>query len=368
MDECTLNVLLVDDDENYYLISRDLFANIERVKFELEWASTYDVALEAIRSNRHDVYLFDYRLGDRDGLELLREVIADECKAPIIMLADREDHEVDIEAMKSGAADYLVKDGLDAALLERSIRHAIERKRAEKEIAAKNRDLKTLLYVISHDLKEPLRTIESFSSLVSKRYAERLDEKGQDFLRRIVRGVDRLRRLLDDLLMLSRAREMEPPVEEVDGAEVVNEALNRLEAMIKRTGAQIQVAKDLPRIRADETWATQALYNLIANALKFTNGGAVPEVEIAPYRPDKGNSRGTGLVVRDRGMGVPLEHAERIFQLFQRAVGREIDGTGAGLAIVREIAERHSGHAWVRPRQGGGSEFIITFGTSEDQN
>jgi len=116
----------------------------------------------------------------------------------------------------------------------------------------------------------------------------------------------------------------------------------------------------------DKTWATQAVYNLVANALKFTRGGEPPDVEITPYRPEGPGRNAIGIVVRDRGPGIAPEHTERIFQLFQRAVGREVEGTGAGLAIVRQIAERHGGSAWVQPRDGGGSEFIVTFGQSKD--
>ncbi|MCZ6680832.1 MAG: PAS domain S-box protein, partial [Candidatus Poribacteria bacterium] len=246
-----------------------------------------------------------------------------------------------------------------------SVRDITDRKRAEKEITTKNRDLETLLYVISHDLREPLRAIENFSRMVNNRYARQLDEKGQDFLRRVVRGADRLHCLLDDIFTLSRAQRMEPPTETIAGEVVVHEVLERLGTMINQTGATIRIERNLPRLRVDKTWATEAVYNVIANALKFTGEGVAPEIEIAPYRPRGRDPREVGIVIRDRGPGVAPEHAERIFQLFQRAVGREVDGTGAGLAIVRQIAERHGGHAWVQPRKGGGSAFIITFGRSE---
>ena len=247
--------------------------------------------------------------------------------------------------------------------LEREI---AERGRTRAEIAAKNRDLETLLYVTSHDLREPLRAIENFSRIVNDRYKDRLDEKGQDFLRRVIQGAQRLNRLLDDILTLSRSQRMGVPVEEVDGETIVSEALKRLEGKINATNAWISVVKDFRGLRVDKTWATQAIYNLIANALKFTRNGEVPDVEIAPYRSQGPAARVVGIVVRDRGPGVAPEHAERIFQLFQRAVGREVEGTGAGLAIVRQIAERHGGSAWVEPRQGGGSEFIVTFGDGRD--
>ena len=247
--------------------------------------------------------------------------------------------------------------------LEREI---AERGRAKAEIAAKNRDLETLLYVTSHDLREPLRAIENFSRIVNDRYGERLDDKGQDFLRRIISGAQRLNRLLDDILTLSRSQRIGAPSEEVDGESIVTEALKRLEGKINATHAQIHVAKDFQGLRVDKTWATQAVYNLIANALKFTREGEAPDVEIVPYRPKGPGRKAIGIAVRDRGPGIAPEHAERIFQLFQRAVGREIEGTGAGLAIVRQIAERHGGSAWVEPRPGGGSEFIITFAEGKD--
>jgi signal transduction histidine kinase len=250
--------------------------------------------------------------------------------------------------------------------LNTGLQHEIaQRGRAKAEIAAKNRDLETLLYVTSHDLREPLRAIENFSRMVNERYKERLDEKGQDFLRRIILGSQRLTCLLDDILTLSRSQRMGAPTEEIDGEAIVSEAVRRLDGKINATHARVRVAKNFNGLRVDKTWATQAVYNLLVNALKFTSNGEAPDVEIAPYQP-RPDSKLTGIVVRDRGPGVAPEHAERIFQLFQRAVGREVEGTGAGLAIVRQIAERHGGNAWVEPRQGGGSEFIITFRGSED--
>lgn len=134
MDKDVIKVLLVDDDEDDYVLTRDWFSQMQAAKYQLQWVSDYDLAIEAIARNDHDVYLFDYRLGTRNGLELLNQAIALGCSAPIILLTGQGDHEIDIEAMKAGAADYLEKSQLGAALLERSIRYAIERKRAEQKI------------------------------------------------------------------------------------------------------------------------------------------------------------------------------------------------------------------------------------------
>ena len=136
MDNDAIRVLLVDDDEDDYVLTRDLFYEIDGASFELEWVASYDAGAEAISHNQHDVYLLDYSLSKRNGLELLRFAIANGCKAPIILLTGQGDHKIDIEAMKAGAADYLEKGQIGAPLLERSIRYAIERKRAEQIIRA----------------------------------------------------------------------------------------------------------------------------------------------------------------------------------------------------------------------------------------
>jgi two-component system cell cycle sensor histidine kinase/response regulator CckA len=134
MNNDPVKVLLVDDDEDDYILTRDWFSEMADTRFELEWVNNYEQALEAIAKCQHDVYLFDYRLGSHNGLELLREALSYGCLAPIILLTGQGDHEVDIEAMKAGAADYLDKSLLGAPLLERSIRYAIERKQAEQKI------------------------------------------------------------------------------------------------------------------------------------------------------------------------------------------------------------------------------------------
>jgi len=238
----------------------------------------------------------------------------------------------------------------------------IERKRAEAQLVLQNRELQTLLYVISHDLKEPLRGIENFSELLSKRYGEALDERGRDFLMRIRRGGSRLSRLIEDIVQLSRARQMKLPEQETDGEQLVQEALARLEHQVVEAGAKVTVVAPLGRVRAEKTWAVQALFNLIANALKFTLPGQPPAVTIEAYTPAPERPGGPGFVVSDRGPGVPAQHSERIFELFQRGVGREVEGTGAGLAIARTIARRHGGDVWYEPRPEGGSRFSISFG------
>lgn len=136
MDEPFTKVLLVDDDEDDFILTQDMFADIGHGRFQLDWASTFDGALEHIDRNEHDVYLVDYFMGDHNGLELLQYAAEQGCTAPIILLTGVGGYEVDVEAMKSGAADFLVKDQMTPHVLERSIRYALERKRAQDALEA----------------------------------------------------------------------------------------------------------------------------------------------------------------------------------------------------------------------------------------
>ena len=134
MNNSPIKVLLIDDDEDDYILTRDWFSEFQVAGCFLDWVSNYEAAIHAITKHQHDVYLIDYRLGEGNGLELLRIAVTNGCSAPMILLTGKGEREIDIQAMKAGAADYLEKSQLNAALLERSIRYALERKHSERKI------------------------------------------------------------------------------------------------------------------------------------------------------------------------------------------------------------------------------------------
>ncbi len=241
----------------------------------------------------------------------------------------------------------------------------------QRELAQRNKDLKALLYVISHDLREPLRAIRNFSGLVVEREYESLGQSSQDMLNRVIRGAERLDQLLSDVLTLSRAQRAEPATGMVSTGKIVKEVLSDLQETVDRTHAEVSVADDLPELKVDAFWLRQAVHNLVTNALKFTKDGQHPQLTISMYSDAKqlGDRKRQaaaercllGLVFEDKGPGVELHQRERIFGLFQRGVGREVPGTGAGLAIVAQVAERYGGRVWVEDNPQGGSRFILAF-------
>jgi Serine phosphatase RsbU, regulator of sigma subunit len=134
MENPTVRILLIDDDEEDYLITRDILREVKGRRFDIQWASSFESGLALMKQNIHDVLLIDYNLGAHNGLELVREAVKSGCTAPVIMLTGQDDEKTDFEAMKAGAVDYLVKGRIDTALLERSIRYSIERSREEDEL------------------------------------------------------------------------------------------------------------------------------------------------------------------------------------------------------------------------------------------
>ena len=139
-----VKVLLVEDDEDDYVLVRDLLSESAPSKYVLVWESTYEHALEVISNNAFDVCLLDYGLGAQSGLDLLREAMGKGCRTPIIFLTGQGAYEIDLEAMRAGAADYLVKSEINAPLLDRSIRYALERKRTEEELRHSHQQLRAL--------------------------------------------------------------------------------------------------------------------------------------------------------------------------------------------------------------------------------
>ncbi len=246
-----------------------------------------------------------------------------------------------------------------------------DRKRAEDTMTTRTRELETLLTVASHDLREPLRAMSGLTGILRDDYGARLDDEGRDLLARIMRGTQRMDELIEGVALLVRAQKLTVARRPVDGRTALAEALQRLEPVITRQCANITINGPFPTIRAEKGWVVEVLYHLIGNALKFTVDGTPPIVDIAAFDASQdadGREGEAGFVIRDRGPGVPAESCERIFSLFRRAVGRHVPGTGVGLAIVREVAERHHGRAFVRARDGGGSEFIVTFGAAGSSN
>lgn len=232
-----------------------------------------------------------------------------------------------------------------------------------QELERSNDELQQFAYVSSHDLQEPLRKIQAFGDRFQQRYADVLDERGLDYLRRMQDAASRMQILIQDLLAFSRVGTQTRPFAPVDLADVVTDVLTDLETRFEETKGGIRVAQ-LPLVEADATQMRQLFQNLISNALKFHRPGVPPEIEIHCNRITDGldDREFYQIVVADNGIGFEEKYNERIFGMFQRLHGRsEYEGTGVGLAVCRRIVERHHGRITAQSSLGQGSTFTITL-------
>ncbi len=238
-----------------------------------------------------------------------------------------------------------------------------DRKRAEKEskhladeLARSNSDLKQFAYVASHDLQEPLRVISGFVKLLAKRYKGKLDDRAEEFIDHTIDGVQRMEMLIGDLLEYSKVQLEGMVLKPADCNLLVEKSLKNLGSAVEESGAMVTHGS-LPTVMADASQLSRVFQNLIGNAIKF-HGEDAPKVHISAEKKEDE----WFFSVRDNGVGINPDQAERIFVIFQRLhTKEEYPGTGLGLSICKRIIERHGGRIWVESESGKGSTFFFTL-------
>lgn len=231
------------------------------------------------------------------------------------------------------------------------------------ELETKNKELEQFAYIASHDLQEPLNTISSFIGLIEEDYAENFDDVGKESMTFIKDASIRMKKLIDALLKYSRLGRSKE-YSKVDCNTIIQELKSDLYSIIEKTGAKITV-DDLPTVKGSDIELRLLFQNLISNGIKFIESGIVPRIEISCIK--KNSSKNTSkevwqFSVQDNGIGIPREHQERIFAIFQRLHSRdEYEGTGIGLAHCKKIVESHGGEIWLTSKEKKGTTFFFTI-------
>ena len=359
-----MRVMLVEDSPGDARLVEELLKEIKTPPLTFETVSSLALALPRLAETAFDVLLLDLGLPDSQGLETLIKARQSAPHMPIVVLTGFDDEERAVEAMQLGAQDYLVKGGFKTSMtLRRAIRYAIERSQVQamlretmEELEARTEEMEAFTNSVSHDLKEPLRTIEAFSQFLLEDCADALDDQGRDYLGRLAKASARLKNMIEELLILSRLGKRLHEVEKVDMAETVAEIVSANEFTIKKRRAVVNIQAGLPPVLADQSRVEQVFGNLIGNALKF-NRSDRPAIEIGC---DEGSGGFATFYVRDNGIGIDPAYHDRIFGIFQRLhVPEEFEGTGAGLAIVKRAVEALGGSVSLESGLGLGSTFYL---------
>jgi signal transduction histidine kinase len=229
------------------------------------------------------------------------------------------------------------------------------------ELERSNQELQQFAYVASHDLQEPLRMVTSYLQLLKQRYGGSLDSDADAFITFAVEGAKQMHQLIQGLLAYSRVGTHGGPFQRTDSQAILAKALANLELAIQESGAEV-TSDPLPTVTADGMQMGQLLQNLIGNAIKFTRGRS-PRIHVSAEQRDTGEEAAHWCFsIQDNGIGIARQHAERVFQIFQRLHTREeCPGTGIGLALCKRIVERHGGRIWFESEPGQGTTFYFTL-------
>lgn len=348
---CILNV----DDYAPGLYARTKI--LRQAGFEVIEATTGTQTLKLVSERKPSVVLLDVNLPDMHGFEVCRRIRTNPALAATTILhisASSVQEQQQVHGLSAGADGYLIEP-VDPAVLIATIRAYLRVRLAESALRRSNEELERFAYRVTHELSEPLRTITMHGQLLENRLAGTLDPDATISFQFLQDGVRRMRAFIDDLLRYSQSTHAGSDVRRLDLDAVLNDAISSLGAAIRESGAKI-THDPLPVLLTDSR-VEHVLQNLISNAIKYARKGVPPEIHVSA----KSDGDTWTFAIRDNGIGIEPKYQQDIFQVFHRLHGKDVPGTGVGLALAQRIVETNAGRMWVESKPGVGSTFYFTL-------
>jgi signal transduction histidine kinase len=361
------SILIVDDEVAHM---KALCDTLQGHGYQIAGFSTPAAALAEIQAGRFDVLLTDLMMPEMDGIALLEAARRKDTYLAGIIMTGEGTIATAVEAMKSGAMDYILKPFklravlpvLERALSVRRLRlenAALEQRVRERtaELEAANRELEAFSYSVSHDLRAPLRHIDGFTSILLEQHANAMPPEAQRLLGVVVGEARQMDRLIEDLLRFSRLGQQPLTKEWIEFAALFREVMNELQT--EHAGRNVEISLgEVPDGEGDRSLLRQVVVNLLSNAFKFTRQREKATVEIGGRLQDQERL----YFVRDNGAGFDMKYTRRLFGVFQRLHStEEYEGTGVGLSIVQRIVVRHGGRIWAEAEVNKGATFYFTL-------
>ncbi len=361
-----VQLLLIEDDEDDYLLTADSLAQCESPKFSISWAQNGDRAIALLKEKTFDLCLLDYRLGRENAIDVLAKLKTLSVSIPVVVLTGQADSVVDDLVMRAGAEDFLTKSEIETPRFMRTIRYALVRREIETErlernrIEQQNKAKDKFLAHLGHELRTPLASILGYTELLLD---DHQNERIQQELSTILNNSKHLLSLLNDLLDMSRimANKLELSPSTLHLASFLIDVYSLMVMQASEKGLVLTVVADskIPEeIDIDATRLRQVLINLVNNAIKFTPTGQVTiRVKANP------DTKLLLFCVEDTGIGMPEDKLDKIFQPFEQIedlIHANHGGAGLGLAITRELVSRMGGEICVDSTLGKGSQFYFT--------
>ncbi|WAS91279.1 hybrid sensor histidine kinase/response regulator [Nannocystis punicea] len=359
-----ISVLLVEDDEDDFIMTQALLSEIDEPKCDLTWAQSFEEGLSRLVDGSFDVCLLDYALGERTGMELLAQSATAGVEVPIIFLTGQDEHRLDVEATRLGAADYLVKSRIRADLLERSIRYALERARSLSALRLLNRELELtrdqavranqakndVLTAVSQTCRESLGTIVACNDALEARFAGR-DAVAEGYAREVREACRTLERLLTDVLDMSPSASEAPVVQprSLALAPFIQEVVAAVRPLVGHNDNTLEVscADDIGAIETDPAHLRRVLLTLLANTCKFARRG---RIHLSVTRRSEGGVDGVELAIRASGLWMTPAQLELLFASIPQAdagVAPRGAWTESGISGSRRVCRLLGGELFV---------------------
>ena len=376
--------ILIVDDKNENLLA--LAGLLEDFNVDIVTATSGNDALAKVLKHDFVLVLMDVQMPMMDGFETAT-IMHTQVKTPIIFItAVFPEKKYISRGYEAGAVDYLFKP-IDPKILRCKIKVFLDlyeqkmllkneikvRKQAEEQLIEKSnkmermsKELGDFIYIVSHDLKEPLFAIEGFTKRLAGKYDDKLDEKGKNYINRIKANTEIMSKRIYEIMEVIKIGTVKYDIKNNEVASIVKDMLDELESKIKDYRVKLIIQDDLPTVNCDSKRINDVFLNLVSNAIKFMSADNQKEIKIGS------NNDGDcyRFFVEDTGIGIKKEHQEHIFKIFTRLKDIETEGTGVGLAIVKKIVELHKGKVWVESpvKNNRGTRFCFTIPMSEKLN
>lgn len=359
-----VRVLLIDDDEDDYLIIKRTFQQIDDSPFLLEWTDSFSDAKKQIAAEKHNIYLIDYRLGEHDGLELLRYAQPENRTQPFILLTGVDSQGLEWKSLELAASDYLVKGAFNAQLLSRTLYYALQRKYLEAQrleyLLDLNRSKDEFISIASHQLRTPATAVKQYLGMLLEGFAGTLEGTQHQLLDKAYESNERQLKIVSDLLKVAQVDAGKVMLRKssaaVDG--LVEDVLKDLRSVFKDRKQTVEFTHPKKKIILDIDIASirMVLENIIDNASKYSEQHTTIQVDAE----DDGEFAVIHII--DEGVGIDPDATIRLFEKFSRldnSLSTKVGGTGLGLYWAKKIIDLHEGDISFAPNDKRGTIFTI---------
>jgi signal transduction histidine kinase len=359
-----VRVLLVDDDEEDFIIIKKTFQQIEDSPFLLDWVSSFEEAKQLIMADKHDVYLIDYRLGEHNGLELLKFAMPEKRTQPFILLTGVGNETVEWKSLELAASDYLVKGAFNAQLLSRTLYYALQRKYIEAQrveyLLDLNRSKDEFISIASHQLRTPATAVKQYVGMLLEGFAGELDTQQRKLLQRAYESNERQLKIVTDLLKVAQvdAGKIMLRKSKASIATIIEEVGSDLASTFESRGQTFKFASPREAIvlEVDAASMRMVLENIVDNASKYSEENTLVEVVL------KADVDTVCIHVKDEGVGIDPKTASKLFEKFSRldnSLSTKVGGTGLGLYWAKKIVDLHGGEIVFEPNRHHGTTFTV---------